>query len=75
MRAATSRTENFTVKPYKVYTYQPLKQAISNLLSRDGMLHYFDECHKRKESSSEGLLCDIYDGQAWRDFQTADGSN
>jgi len=75
MRTAKSRTGKFTVRPYKVYAYQPLKQAITNLLNREGMLDYFDECDRRKESVSEGLLCDIYDGQVWKHFQTSDGSN
>ena len=75
MRAAKTRTEKFTVKPHKVYAYQSLKQAISNLLNREGILDYFDECYKINDSLSEGVLCDIYDGRVWKDFQATDKSN
>ena len=72
MRVAKTRSGKVTVKPYKVYPYQSLKQAITNLLNREGVLDHFDQCSKRSQLPSEGLLCDIYDGQVWKHFQTVD---
>jgi len=75
MRSAKTRTGKTTVKPYKIYAYQPLKQAVTNLLNREGILDQFYQRGNRNEPLPEGLLCDIYDGLIWQHFQESSESN
>jgi len=75
MRSAKTRTGKATVKPCKVYAYQPLNQAVTDLLNREGILDQFYQSSSRNEPLPEGLLCDIYDGEVWKHFQTENGSN
>ena len=56
-----------TLKPYKVYSYQPLRQAVTRLLKRQGFALKCEECRRR--TSNPNFLSDIYDGDVWRDFQ------
>jgi len=75
MRLTKTRTGKTTVKPHKIYAYQPLKQAVTNLLNRERILDQFYQSNSRKESFPEGLLCDIYDGLIWKHFEEASGLN
>ena len=55
-------------KPYKVYSYQSIKEAVSRLLRRQGFL---EQCeYWRQRTSNSDYLSDIYDGQVWSDFQS-----
>ena len=59
------------VKPFKVFAYQSLKKAMTNLLNTDGFLGNCEHWRSRKVPS--GYLSDIYDGLVWQEFQVVDG--
>ena len=75
MKLAKTRTGKTTVKPYKVFAYQPLEKAITNLINRKGFIDVCDQWRTRSCSIPDGLLGDIYDAKMWEEFQAADGSN
>lgn len=74
MKIAKTRTGTTTLRPHKVYAYQPLKTALTNLVNRTGFLDVCEQWRSRCETIPNGLLCDIFDGQVWKEFQTIDGS-
>ena len=75
MRGAKSRTGK-ELSHTKFMSINHLKQAVRNLLNRDGILDQFEQCRKvYDESRPEGLLCDIYDGQVWKYFETEEGTH
>ena len=74
MKIAKTRTGKTTVKPYKVFAYQPLENAITNLVNRNGFLNACEQWRTRSQSIPVGILGDIYDGKVWQEFKTVDGS-
>ena len=55
-------------QPFKVYSYQSLKDSVSRLTKRKGFL---EACELwRNRSTDDDILGDVYDGQVWRDFQS-----
>ena len=60
--------------PLKVYAYQPLKIAITNLLNKTGVLEKCNFWYKRQEIISDGLMGDVYDGAVWKEFMNTDDS-
>ena len=72
MKTVKTRNGKMTVKPYKVFAYQPLKTAVSRLANRKG---FIDLCEKwrTRVNAPDGVMYDIYDGQLWKDFQVVDG--
>jgi len=74
MKIAKIRTGNTTVKPHKIFAYQLLETAVTNLINRKGFTDLCEQWRTRSESIPDGLLCDIYDSQIWQDFQTVNGS-
>lgn len=56
--------------PHKIYCYKPVKESLRSLLSRNGILL---SCELwRQRNIPENTLCDIYDGQVWKEFQFVD---
>ena len=61
--------------PRKWYCYRSLKESLTTLINRPDFLEKCELWRSRvstRNSDSE-LLCDIYDGRVWREFQTVDG--
>lgn len=59
--------------PIKVYPYKPLRKSIEQMAKRKGFL---SSCEKwRKRSVPDDYLCDIYDGNVWRCYNSAEGQN
>ena len=55
------------LRPYKVYCYHGLKNALQRLLLLPG---FMDLCDKWRSDmcSEEGVMKDIYDGRIWKEF-------
>lgn len=69
---ANVNTNSFVrVKPFKLFAYQSLKEAMTNLLNTNEFLKNCEHWHSRKVPS--GCLSDIYDGEVWHEFQVVDG--
>lgn len=63
-----------TVKyyPRKYYCYKSVAESLTSLVKREGFLN---DCeHWRLRSVPSSTLCDIYDGQIWKDFQYINGT-
>lgn len=63
------------VRPFKLYAYQSLKDAMTNLVNRNHFLKLCDHWRNRCANLPEGYLGDIYDGNMWKQFQVVDGIN
>ena len=54
--------------PIKLYCYKPLKESLQDLIKRKD---FEDECEMwRDRKISNDILCDIYDGAIWKDFNS-----
>ena len=53
--------------PRKYYCYKPISESLASLCKRKGFLPACETWRLR--DIPEGMLCDIYDGQVWKDFQ------
>ena len=60
------KTSGITFKPFKIYSYQSIRDAVSRLLKCPGFL---EDCeHWRKRVNNRHYLADIYDGDLRNDF-------
>lgn len=55
--------------PIKVFPYMPIRNSLQALVKRPGFLTACESWRNRRISAL--YLCDIYDGQIWRDFETS----
>ena len=69
MKTVETRSGKTTVKPFKVYAYQPLKTAISNLANRRGFIDLCEMWRERWNSMPDDVMYDIYNGKVWKEFQ------
>ena len=53
--------------PRKYYCYKTISESLASLCKRKGFLPACETWRLR--DIPEGMLCDIYDGQVWKDFQ------
>ena len=59
--------------PVKVYPYKKLKHSIERLVRKEGFL---EKCEQwRKRAVPEGYLCDIYEGNIWKKFNSSEKNN
>ena len=68
----TSSDAHTRVKPIKLYAYQSLKVAMTNLLNRYGFLKQCEQWRKREKTLLAGYLGDIFDGRVWQSFYVKD---
>ena len=73
MKSFKANTSFIRVKPFKVFAYQSLKKAMTNLLNTNGFLENCEHWRSRKEMVPSGCLSDIYDGKIWHEFQVIEG--
>ena len=73
MKTVKTRSGKTTVKPYKVFAYQPLETAVTNLANRTGFIDLCENWRERWNPGPDGVMCDIYDGHVWKDFQKVGG--
>lgn len=64
---------NISLKPFRVFPYQSLKDALKILISRKGFLDHCEHWRTRGAKLPAGILGDIYEGAVWRDFFVVDG--
>lgn len=57
--------------PKKVYCYQSLKHSISTLINCPGFLEKTKLWRSRQVP--DNVMCDVYDGRNWQEFQTVNG--
>ncbi len=63
----------YSLQAFKVYPYQSLKSAITQLVNKPGFL---DSCEKwRRRSVPSGYYGDVFDGNVWREFNSEGGWN
>ena len=67
LRRITSQSKADHFQPFKVYSYQSLKDSISRLLRRKGFLQKCEQWRNRV--SLPDYVADIYDGEVWNSFQ------
>lgn len=63
----------YTFRPFKIYSYQSLKSAVSKLIKQRGFIEQCEEWRSRGVRQFD-QLCDIYDGNVWHDFETVNGT-
>ena len=70
----TSKSTKKTLYPFKVYCYKSLSKSMQNLLLRK---EFILNCSlwKHKQSSSNEIVADIYDGRIWKEFQVYNGDH
>ena len=57
--------------PLKTYCYHSITDSLTTILRRP---NYVNHCeHWRLRNIPEGMLCDTYDGQVWKDFLNYNG--
>ena len=60
------------LRPYKVYCYHGLKNALQRLLHLPGFMDLCDQWRSNM-CSEENVMKDIYDGRIWREFLYYEG--
>lgn len=62
-------------KPFKIFAYQSLKVALTNLVNTKGFIEQCDLWKSRYANLPEDALGDIYDGMVWKEFMLNEGTN
>lgn len=60
--------------PHKVYCYQSVIETLKTFVKR---AHFTERCElwRNRETRSIGqIMCDVFDGRVWRDFQLYEGN-
>ena len=65
------KSGNSKYYPRKYYCYKPICESLALLCERKGFLPACEVWRLRETPA--GMLCDIYDGQVWKDFQFVNG--
>ena len=60
-------------RPKYVYAYQPLKKSFARLVKCPGFVDKLE--HWRNQEPEENSWSDIYDGQVWKEFNSAKFNN
>ena len=68
MKSVKGRSGISILRPYKVFPYQSVKEAIKNLISRNGFLENCEHWKTRQHTIPSGMLGDVYEGKVWREF-------
>ena len=68
MKSVRGRSGISILRPYKVFPYQSVKEAIKNLISRNGFLENCEHWKTRQHTIPSGMLGDVYEGKVWREF-------
>ena len=68
----TLKSGNKKYYPRKYYCYKPIIDSLRSLVKRKGFLNACELWRLR--SVPQNTLCDIYDGQVWKDFQFVSGT-
>ena len=66
MKSMRSRNGSTTIQPFKIYPYHSLISAIQRLVVRDNFLKNIE--HWRIRTVPPGFLCDMYEGEMWKEF-------
>ena len=69
-------TQTHVPRPILIYPYIPVGQSLRSFLQRPGFIELC-QLFSRQPTSDDNdlLLCDIYDGNLWKDFSAIDGSH
>ena len=66
LRKVSLRNGTEKLYPLKVYCYNSIKTSITSIFSRPGVATSCEQWRERRIPPN--LLCDVYDGQVWRNF-------
>lgn len=66
------KSGNSKFYPRKFYCYKPISESLLSLCKREGFLASCEVWRLR--NIPDGMLCDIYDGQVWKDFHYIGGA-
>ena len=69
----TRTKSGYVLSPIRVFPYKSIKKSIENLVKRKGFTKSCEMWRYRKVP--EGVVCDIYDGEVWKWFNSNDGNN
>lgn len=72
LKSVTLSTGKVRLYPFRVYCCQSLQTSLQKLLILPGFAKLCE--HWRSLRSSSGEICDIYDGNVWKEFQYIDGN-
>lgn len=67
------RKSGYLLQPFKVYPYQPLKSAITQLINTPGFLESYEKWRGRNVPN--GYYGDVFDGKVWREFMSPEYEN
>ena len=66
----TMRSSRGTIylAPFQTYCYKSVITSLQDLLNRPNVIHMCESWRNRR--NKPGILCDVYDGEIWKHFQT-----
>ncbi len=68
-------TKNGATRPYphKIYCYQSIVQTLEQFVRRTGFVQQCELWRNRDIRTAYQVMCDVFEGRVWRDFQEVDG--
>ena len=61
--------------PHKVYCYQSIIGTLTEFVKRVGFTERCELWRNRDIRSAHQIICDVFEGRVWIDFQTFNGSS
>ena len=74
LKEVTLKNGSKRLYPHKVYCYQSLIKTLQTFTKRSGFTERCELWRNREVRSFAQVLCDVFDGRIWKDFQCFDGT-
>ena len=74
LKEVTLKCGSKRLYPHKVYCYKSVIESLTTLVQRTGLTDRCELLRQREVCSISQLMCDVFDGRVWREFQCVDGT-
>ncbi|CAB4011940.1 Hypothetical predicted protein [Paramuricea clavata] len=69
LKEVTLKDENKKLYPHQTYCYKSIIESLRVLVKRSNFTYHCELWRQREVRSVSQVMCDVFDGRVWRDFQ------
>lgn len=75
LKEVTTKDGSVRLYPHKIYCYQSIVATLEQFVKRSGFTARCELWRNRDVRTAHQIMCDVFEGRVWRDFQTFNGSS
>ena len=73
LKEVTTKDNTTRLYPHKIYCYQSVIDTLEKFVQRSGFTEQCELWRNRDIRTAHHVMCDVFEGRIWRDFQTVNG--